>query len=66
VPTVVKKDTGKEYPQWSRDPPRRHPPPPIRGRGQVAEEKYWPALGRNGPWEEDVIGLAAFEDYEED
>jgi hypothetical protein len=36
------------------------------GSTRVAETKYWLAQGRSGPWEEDIIGQATFEDYEED
>jgi hypothetical protein len=52
-----------ECPQWPRDPPEGIPL--TRGRGEVVEGKYQPAQGRNGPWEEDAIGLATFEDCED-
>jgi hypothetical protein len=36
------------------------------GSSWVVEAKHWPAQGRSGPWKEDIIGQATFEDYEED
>jgi hypothetical protein len=40
-------------------------PPQTRGKGQVVKGKYRLAQERSGPWEEDIVGLATFEDYEE-
>jgi hypothetical protein len=53
----------KECPKWPKEPQKI---PQIRGRGQVVEGNYWPAQGRSSPWEEGIIRLATFEDYEED
>jgi hypothetical protein len=64
VLTVVKKDTGKMSVPNSLGTPRRAPSP-TRGRGGVVEGKCWPVQVRNGPWEEDIIGLATFENCED-
>jgi hypothetical protein len=52
-----------ECPQWPRDLQKATL---TRGRGRVVGGKYHPAQGRSNPWEEDIIGLATFEDCEED
>jgi hypothetical protein len=49
--------------QWPRAPQKASQ---TRGRSRVAEGKYQPTQGRSSPWEEDIVGLATFEDYEED
>jgi hypothetical protein len=63
VPTVVKKDTGKMSVPNGRNPQKA---PLTRGIGPVVGGKCWPAQGRSGPWEEDIVRLTTFEDCEED
>jgi hypothetical protein len=38
----------------------------TRGRGQVVKEKYQPTHRGASPWEENIVGLAGLEGYEED
>jgi hypothetical protein len=41
--------------------PKRSPRPEAEASG-----KYWPAEGKSVPWQEDIVRLATFDDYEED
>jgi hypothetical protein len=40
--------------------------PQARDRGQAIEGKYQPTHKRASPWEENNVGLAGLEGYEED
>jgi hypothetical protein len=37
----------------------------TKDRSQIVKGKHWPDQEKSGSWEEDIIGLASFEDYED-
>jgi hypothetical protein len=39
--------------------------PPDQSRGQIVKGKYQTTYREAGPWEENIVGLAALEGYEE-
>jgi hypothetical protein len=51
-----------ECPQQVRDSQKA---PQTRGRGQVVKGKYQPTHRGASPWEENIVGLAGLEGYEE-
>jgi hypothetical protein len=62
VPTVIRKDTEK------MNAPTAHGPPNVprpEAEAKLLKESI-SLLGESSPWEEDIIGLATFEDYKED
>jgi hypothetical protein len=63
VPTVIKKALEKRMSTMAQRPPEGSP---SKGRDGVFNGNYRPAQWKGSPWEEDIIGLATFEDYEKD
>jgi hypothetical protein len=49
--------------QWARDSQKA---PQARGRGQIVKGKYQSTCREAGPWDENIVSLAALEGCEED